>query len=61
MFLNCRGPDIDEVLINHVNYNLNTFEDNYDKTTFIILYLEGKAFNFVSTYLNDYYINLRLK
>ena len=39
----------------YINYNINSFDEESNKITFVILYLEGKAFNFVSTYLNDYY------
>ena len=45
----------------YIDYNIDSFDEESNKTTFVILYLEGKVFDFVSTYLDDYYMAPKLR
>ena len=38
----------------YIDHNMDSFDEESDKATFVISYLEGKAFDFISTYLDDY-------
>src|ERR1035438_865783 len=45
----------------YIDHNMDSFDKESDKATFVISYLEGKAFDFISIYLDDYITVLKLR